>query len=108
MAAIVQQLYAAGVDVILNGHDHIYERFAPQNASGQADPSAGIREFIVGTGGANHTSIASIARNSEVRNANTFGVLKLTLHARGYDWDFQPASFAGNGSFTDSGTGSCH
>ena len=108
VASIVQQLYAAGVDVILNGHDHIYERFAPQNASGQADPSAGIREFIVGTGGANHTSIASIARNSQVRNTDTFGVLKLTLHAQGYDWDFQPASFAGNGSFTDSGTASCH
>ena len=108
MASIVQQLYAAGVDVILTGHDHIYERFAPQNASGQADPKAGIREFIAGTGGANHTSIASIAPNSEVRNTDTFGVLKLTLHATSYDWVFQPASFPGNGSFTDSGTGSCH
>ena len=107
MASIVQQLYNAGVDVILNGHDHIYERFAPQNPAGQADPTSGIREFIAGTGGANHTSIASIAANSNVRNTDTFGVLKLTLHARSYDWYFQPASFSGNGSFTDSGTSTC-
>ncbi len=97
-------LYAAKATLILNGHDHIYERFAPQNASGALDQSLGIREFIVGTGGSDHTSIATIAANSELRNTATFGVLKLTLHATSYDWQFVPE--AGK-TFTDSGTGQC-
>ena len=67
-----------------------------------ADPSRGIREFIVGTGGANHTAIAQIAANSEVRNTNTYGVLKLTLHSTGYDWKFEHESA---GSFSDFGNG---
>ena len=71
------------VDVVLTGHDHIYERFALQNASGAADPN-GIREFVVGTGGANHTNIVSVAKNSEVRDETTFGVLKMTLHLTSY------------------------
>ena len=100
-----QQLYAAGADVVLNGHDHIYERFAPQNASGQAD-AHGLRAFIVGTGGANHTSIASVAANSVVRDTTTFGVLELTLHPQSYDWQFVPDP--GSGSFTDSGTAACN
>lgn len=100
-----QLLYNANADVILNGHDHIYERFAPQTASGSADSARGIREFVVGTGGANHTSIASVAANSQVRNTSTYGVLRLTLHASSYDWKFLPE--AGK-SFTDSGTGTCH
>jgi hypothetical protein len=107
-ASLTQQLYNANVDVVLTGHDHIYERFAPQNASGQADAARGIRAFVVGTGGANHTSIASIARNSQVRDTTTFGVLKLTLHASSYDWSFKPASFTGNGTFTDAGSQTCH
>ncbi len=98
-----QQLYAAHADVVLDGHDHIYERFDPQDASGVADPN-GIREFIVGTGGANHTSIATVAANSVVRDTTTFGVLALTLHAGSYDWTFEPAV----GAFTDSGSASCH
>ncbi len=99
-----QALYAAGADVILNGHDHIYERFAPQNASGQLDTAHGIREFIVGTGGANHTSVASVAANSVVRDTTTFGVLKLTLHSGSYDWQFVPEA---GGTFTDSGSTTC-
>lgn len=99
-------LYAAHADVVLNGHDHIYERFAPQNPSGQLDPVNGIREFIAGTGGNNHTSIANVAANSVVRDTTTFGVLELTLHPGSYDWQFVPA--AGSGSFTDSGSGTCH
>jgi hypothetical protein len=91
--------------VILNGHDHIYERFAPQDPNGVADPARGIREFIVGTGGANHTSIEAVQPNSEVRNADTFGVLKLTLHPDRYDWQFIPV--AGK-TFSDSGTAICH
>jgi hypothetical protein len=98
------QLYPKGVDVVLNGHDHIYERFAPQTPTGSADAN-GIREFIVGTGGNNHTSIASVAANSQVRNASTYGVLKLTLHPTSYDWTFTPEAGA---AFTDSGSGACH
>ncbi len=100
-----QILYNYNADVVLTGHDHIYERFAPQTASGTLDTARGIREFVVGTGGANHTSITVIAANSEVRNPNTYGVLKLTLHPTSYDWQFVPE--AGK-TFTDSGTGKCH
>ncbi|MDX6378258.1 MAG: hypothetical protein QOE98_2561, partial [Gaiellaceae bacterium] len=99
-------LYDAGAEVVLNGHDHIYERFAPQTPGGVRDDARGIREFIVGTGGANHTSLVGLAANSEVQNTNTFGILKLTLHANSYDWQFIPA--AGTGSFTDSGSQTCH
>ncbi len=105
MLQIYTLLYNNKVDVVLDGHDHIYERFAPQDPSGVADPDHGIREFIVGTGGANHTSIATIQPNSEVRNVDTFGALKLTLHPDRYDWQFIPV--AGK-TFTDSGTTLCH
>ena len=99
-----QTLYAAGADVILNGHDHVYERFAPQDPNGQRDEARGIREFIVGTGGANLTAFATVAANSDVRNSTSFGVLRLTLHPTSYDWQFVPAT---GGTFGDSGTGGC-
>jgi hypothetical protein len=99
-----QQLYAAGVDLIINGHDHNYERFAAQNPSQQADPN-GMREFVVGTGGEDHEALGTLQPNSEVLNNGVFGILSLTLHPSGYDWSF--ASEAGV-SFTDSGTESCH
>jgi len=71
-------LYAANADVVLSGHDHGYERFAPQDPSGNPAPLRGIREFVVGTGGKNsHRSFAAPKANSEVRQADTFGVLKL-------------------------------
>jgi chitodextrinase len=103
-ADVWSDLYAAGADVVLNGHEHNYERFGKQSPSGAAD-ARGIREFIVGTGGASHgypfgTPIA----NSQVRNDNTWGVLKLTLHATSYDWQFVP--IAGS-TFTDSGSDTC-
>jgi hypothetical protein len=98
-------LYAANADVVLAGHDHDYERFAPQTPSGSADATRGIREFVVGTGGKQHYSISSTKPNSQVHNTDTFGVLRLTLHPDGYDWKFLPE--AGK-TFTDSGTGSCH
>ena len=101
-----QALYAAGADVILNGHDHIYERFAPQSPSGQLDNARGLREFIVGTGGANHTALATVAANSAVRDSTTFGVLQLTLHPGSYAWQFVPDG--GSGSFTDSGSATCN
>ena len=98
------QLAAAKADVVLNGHDHIYERFAPQNADGVADVN-GIREFIAGTGGSGHTTLATPAANTVVTNTDTFGVLKLTLHPAGYDWSFVPEP---GKTFTDSGSAACH
>ncbi len=103
--AFWQLLYDNNADLILSAHDHTYERFAPQTPSGTLDTTRGIREFIVGTGGANHTSIVSVAPNSEVRNADTFGALELTLHPTSYDWNFVPE--AGK-TFTDSGSTACH
>lgn len=99
-----QLLYQSDVELVLNGHDHIYERFAPQTPNGVADPNSGIRQFTVGTGGRSHHSISQVAANSEVRNNTTFGVLKLTLHPTSYDWQFVPEA---GGSFTDSGSGPC-
>jgi hypothetical protein len=101
--ALWQALYQYKADVVLNGHDHTYERFAPQNPSGQADPN-GIREFVVGTGGVALYPFPVIQPNSEVRNNTAHGVLKLTLHATSYDWQFVP--IAGQ-NFTDSGTANC-
>jgi hypothetical protein len=101
-----QILYAAGADIVINGHDHDYERFASQDPEGKPDPKRGIREFVVGTGGKNsHRTFATVKANSEIRQADTFGVLKLTLHPSSYDWEFVPE--AGK-SFHDSGSGSCH
>ena len=97
-------LYNAHADVVLNGHDHDYERFALQDDAQNPDPN-GVREFIVGTGGQEHEPFISQAPNSQVFNADTFGILKLTLHATSYDWQFVPEA---GGTFTDSGTSSCH
>jgi hypothetical protein len=104
-AAWWRALYAARADVVLNGHDHVYERFARMAPSGAADPARGIREFIVGTGGKSHTGFADVHANSEVRDNKTFGVLKLTLRPASYSWKFLPE--AGR-RFTDSGTTACH
>jgi hypothetical protein len=98
-----QALYEYRADVVLNGHDHTYERFAPQNPSGQAD-SNGIREFVVGTGGAALYSFTTNQPNSQARNNTTWGVLKLTLHSTSYDWQFVP--IAGQ-SYSDSGSANC-
>ena len=101
-----RDLYNAKATIVLNGHDHDYERFAPQDPDGKADPARGIREFVAGTGGNHERPFAASPRpNSEVRMTDTFGVLKLTLHPRGYDWEFIPE--AGK-TFHDSGTGICH
>jgi acid phosphatase type 7 len=100
-----ETLYEAGADVVLNGHEHNYERFAPQDAEGEADPERGIRQFVVGTGGRSHYPIVAPIANSEVHDDDTYGVLKLTLRPSGYDWEFVPV--AGE-SFTDSGSERCH
>lgn len=106
VAPLWQALYEANADVILNGHEHLYERFAPQNPAGAADAARGIRQFTVGTGGRSHYAFnTTIQPNSQVRNGNTYGVLKLTLRAGSYDWQFVPEAGA---TFTDTGTGNCH
>jgi acid phosphatase type 7 len=97
-------LYAAHADIVFNGHDHDYERFALQNGAGQADPN-GIREFVVGMGGTDEYGFGTVQANSQVRNNNTWGILVLTLHAHSYDWQFVPV--AGK-TFTDSGTQATH
>jgi acid phosphatase type 7 len=98
-------LYQANADLVLSGHDHSYERFAPQDPYGAFDSARGMREFVVGTGGKSHYPFGTIRPNSQVRNATTYGVLKLTLHASSYEWKFLPV--AGK-TFTDSGTTGCH
>jgi Ca2+-binding RTX toxin-like protein len=105
MQPIFQDLYDANADVVLGGHAHDYERFAPQNPQGKVDTARGIRQFVVGTGGAFFTGIGSGIANSEVRNGTTYGVLMLALHPTSYDWRFVPEAGA---KFSDSGTGSCH
>jgi acid phosphatase type 7 len=105
MEAFWQALYDFRADLVLSGHAHNYERFAPQTPTGNADPENGIREFVVGTGGRNlHLFGPTVAPNSVVRHDETFGVLKMTLHATSYDWEFIPE--AGR-TFTDVGTASC-
>jgi calcineurin-like phosphoesterase family protein len=98
-------LYAAGADIVLNGHDHDYERFAPQNADGAADPARGIREFVVGTGGKSQRGFRTPSAASEARSNSTFGVLRIDLQPQGYSWKFIPVA---GGTFTDSGSGTCH
>jgi acid phosphatase type 7 len=101
--AFWKALYAAGAEIVLSGHDHDYERFAPQNPSGAADPN-GIQQFVVGTGGKNHYAFNPTKPNSLVRNSDTYGILKLTLHPTSYDWQFVPEP---GKTFTDSGTMNC-
>jgi calcineurin-like phosphoesterase family protein len=103
--ALWQALYDHGADLVLAGHGHHYERFAPQTATGAADPRYGIRQFVVGTGGKSHGNVGPRPRNSQVRDNTSFGVLGLVLRPSGYDWRFHPIE--GDG-FTDAGTATCH
>ena len=105
VAPLWDALYDAGAEVVMAGHDHLYERFAPQDAEGNADPARGIRGFVVGTGGKDRYRLEEPRPNSEVRDDDTHGVLVLTLHPAGYDWEFRP--IAGQ-SFHDEGTAACH
>ena len=104
MQDIWKTLYAAGVDVVVNGHEHNYERFAPQTPDGKADPQRGIREFVVGTGGAPLREIYKPIANSEVQNGTTFGVIKFVLKPTSYSWEFIPIQ---GQTFTDKGTQTC-
>jgi hypothetical protein len=103
MQTLWQIFYDAGAEVVINGHEHNYERFAEMDGLG-APVSPGLREFVVGTGGAGLYDFGTPLVTSEVRDNSTFGVLKLTLHESGYDWEFIPVT---GSIFTDSGSGSC-
>lgn len=104
MAEVWRTLSEFNVDVIVNGHDHFYERFAPQDVNALRDSTAGIRQFTVGSGGAQLYQFVSVQPNSEIRIA-TYGVIKLTLRPGGYDWDFIEA---GSSAILDHGSESCH
>ena len=103
--ALLQDLYDSGAEVLLNGDEHHYERFAPQTPKGAADPARGIREFVVGTGGEDLRPFGTPVANGEVRRDDTFGVLELALRPASYSWQFVPEA---GGSFTDSGSSPCH
>ena len=102
--AFWQALYEADADVVLVGHDHDYERFAPIGATGEVDLERGIREFVVGTGGRGLRGFSNPQPNSEAHDDSTFGVLELTLGRSAYAWRFRPAV----GSFADGGSYRCH
>jgi hypothetical protein len=106
MRDFYRMLWNANADLVLSGHDHLYERFAPQTSDGAPDPVRGIREFVVGTGGvpANYQFVSS-QPNSEQRIRMENGVLKLTLLADSYQWEFITAP---SGSIRDSGQAACH
>ena len=101
-----QALYDGGADVVLSGHDHLYERFAPQTATGVLDDGRGIRQFTVGTGGRDLYPFGAIQPNSEARFRDEFGVLYLKLQPHGYGWRF--ATIDNRPSFVDSGVALCH
>jgi hypothetical protein len=97
-------LYEANVDIVINGHDHIYERFSPQDPDGRPDQQRGIRQFIIGTGGAMLYPFATVRSNSETRAA-AWGVTMFTLMNGSYQWEFVPVE---GGTFRDAGSGTCH
>ena len=104
-SAFWEALYDYDVELVINAHEHNYERFAPQAADGSVDPDRGIRQFVVGTGGTSLTAFGQPLPNSQIRDDDTFGVLKLTLSPASYEWEFVPVS---GGRFTDTGRESCH
>ncbi|MFY9690610.1 MAG: metallophosphoesterase, partial [Candidatus Acidiferrales bacterium] len=124
--AFWQLLYQYGADLVLNGHDHLYARYRPLDASGNYDPKKGIREFIVGTGGETLDTVATTGTASDPSGNNNFnaenlqaatgefwGVMGLTLNQNGYAWDFEsalkdPAQTTGPATFSDKGVGACH
>jgi acid phosphatase type 7 len=97
-------LYEFSADVVLVGHDHTYERFAPQDPAANADPAKGIRQFVIGTGGAGVYGFAAPQPNSEVRGTGSFGVARFTLGEGRYSWEFLPAA---GSSFTEQGQANC-
>jgi len=102
---LYQALYDAGAEIVVVGHDHNYQRFAPQTPTGQADPARGIRQFVAGMGGSGHYTFNAPIANTEAYNVDTDGVLKLTLGRGTYSWEFVPVA---GGTYRDSGSGTCH
>ena len=109
MRAAWALLHAAGAELVLSGHDHDYERFAPQDANGKPDPR-GMRQFVVGTGGAFATPFLLFEKHSEVRDASRNAVLRLQLREDGYDWELLEATppMLPNASPPDHGSAACH
>ncbi|NPV86120.1 MAG: alkaline phosphatase [Anaerolineae bacterium] len=105
LAPIWRTLYDHGVEIVVNGHEHHYERFAPQDAEGNPDPQKGIRQFVVGTGGAYLVGFSQPQPNSEIRDSSSFGIILFSLHPQSYTWEFIPAE---GGTFRDQGAGDCH
>lgn len=106
VAPLYNAAYNGGVDVVLNGHDHHYERFAPMNASGQVVTS-GLREFVVGTGGIQASAFKNGQRTGSQAQVAAFGVISMTLDATSYSWEFRKAT-GGTGTVADSGSTGCH
>jgi acid phosphatase type 7 len=105
VASFWRAAYEFGAEVVVNGNDHDYERFAPQDLDGHLDEAKGIREFVVGTGGAELRAWGTVQPNSEVRNDQTHGVIQFQLFPDHYEWRFLPSE---GGTFTDAGRGVCH
>ena len=101
----INLLYNAGAEVVLSGHEHNYERYAPQTPGGAVDTERGIVQFVVGTGGHSLYPMGPADANSRVRNTSSYGVLKMTLRPGSYSFSFRPVL---GGSFTDAGSASCH
>ncbi len=99
------ELHTARAELVLNGHSHNYQRFAPQTPEGVLDESQGLRQFVVGTGGRSLYPFQGTAANTQARSDTAFGVLKLALYTNRYEWAFLP--IAGQ-TFGDSGSGLCH
>lgn len=97
-------LYEHGAEVVISGHDHDYERFAPMDTNGNLDPN-GIRQFVVGTGGTYLRGFGTVLPGSEIRETGTFGVIKFSLFPDRYEWEFIPVE---GSTFTDSGSAECH
>lgn len=103
-----QALYEAGAEIVLSGHDHLYERFAPQDGDGRRDDARGIRQFVVGTGGAFPTPLLRTGPNSEASDSNHMGVLRLELGEDGYAWQFLQAPGGSGAALPDRGSARCH
>ncbi|MES3023740.1 MAG: metallophosphoesterase [Pseudomonadota bacterium] len=110
MRGVWELLHQHGAEIVLSGHDHDYERFAPQDANGKLDKAGGIRQFVAGIGGAYRTPFLLPRANSERRDASRTGVLRLSLNDDGYEWELLEASYDGfpNGPEPDKGKGGCH
>jgi hypothetical protein len=105
VSAMYNDLYAARVELLLVGHKHIYERYAPLGPTGATEPSSGVRQIIVGTGGEEQSSLQPAPPGVEARSNTSFGFLRVALRPTGYDWQFVPVA---GGTLTDHGSSPCH